>query len=193
MHHLGNTFGSPSLSRGPQSSSKLGYCDIKLAIRLSCCGDRRRYNICLSLVNSHCQSVWISYCGLWGEFWPIITVVTTATMHIQLHLYIDNSRGNNKTIIVSFVTIMYMLLLNWLVLLQSYCNNISRVYLLRYLTNHLFHICSCFHLESPSMVQFWSNSDRGAGVLMRMTLLQRSRSWSLQMFSRIHEAVWHMV
>lgn len=95
-----------------------------------------------------------------GEFWPIITIVTTTTtMHIQLHLHIGNSRGSNKTIIFSFVTIMYLLLLNWLVLLQSYCNNMSKVYLLRCLTNHLFHICRCFHLESPSMVQFWSNSD----------------------------------
>lgn len=64
-----------------------------------------------------------------------------------------------KKIIVFFVIIMYMLLLNWLVLLQSYCNNMSNVYLLRYLSNHIFHIRSCFHLASPSTLQFWSNSD----------------------------------
>lgn len=79
-------------------------------------------------------------------------------MHIQLHLYTGNN-GDSKKIIVFFVIIMYMLLLNWLVLLQSYCNNMSNVYLLRYLSNHIFHIRSCFHLASPSMLQFWSNSD----------------------------------
>lgn len=120
-------------------------------------------------LGSLCQSIQISYYGLWGEFWPI-TTTTTTTMQIQLHLYIGNSQGNNKTIIFSFAIIMYVLLLSWLVLLQSYCNNMSKLYWLKYLPNYIFHICRCFCLESPKHDAVLTQRS-WAGVLQRTNLV----------------------